>query len=63
MPLFFYISGIGSAHLRDLRYTSFLASKMKRLVMPLLVAIVFLLIPRLYLAQEYEAWTRVDPDK
>lgn len=63
MPLFFYISGIGSAHLKDMSCTSFLASKTKRLILPLIIAIVFLLIPRLYLSQEYEAWTRVNPDK
>jgi len=26
-------------------------------------AIIFFLIPRLYLSQEFEPWTRVDPDK
>jgi fucose 4-O-acetylase-like acetyltransferase len=63
MPLFFYISGIGSAHVKDLAYSSFLASKIKRLVFPMIIAILFLLIPRLYLSQDYEPWTRVDPDK
>ena len=29
----------------------------------MIVAILFLLIPRLYLSQEYEPWTRIDPDK
>lgn len=30
--------------------------------MPLILSIIFLLIPRLYLSQEYEPWTRADPD-
>ena len=63
MPLFFLISGIGMAHIRDEGFDKFLIGKVKRLLIPLAVAIVFLLIPRLYLSQQYEAWTRVDPDK
>ena len=33
-----------------------------RLIVPLLVAIPCLLIPRLYLGQEYEEWTRLSVD-
>ncbi len=31
--------------------------------MPLIIAIPFLLIPRLYLGQDFEPWTRVSEDK
>ena len=63
MPLFFFISGISSAHIRDRGIIEFVVSKVKRLILPLLVAILTLLIPRLYLSQEYESWTRIDHDK
>mmetsp|Transcript_8457 Transcript_8457/g.14197 ORF Transcript_8457/g.14197 Transcript_8457/m.14197 type:complete len:240 (+) Transcript_8457:284-1003(+) len=61
MPLFFYISGIGASFFdtRKKGYLIFVSDKIQRLLLPMLLAILFLLIPRLYLSQEYEAWTRV----
>lgn len=62
MPLFFYISGMGLTFLdpEKTAYLSFVKSKARRLLVPLFLACVTLLVPRLYLSQEYEAWTRID---
>ena len=63
MPLFFVLSGFGSAHSKDSHYGSFLLAKIQRLILPFIVAIFMLLIPRLYFAQEIEPWTRPDASK
>ena len=44
-------------------YAGFLKAKIMRLIVPLIGASLFLLVPRLYMSQEYEAWTRIDGDK
>ena len=38
----------------------FIKGKINRLLVPLFMAILVFLIPRLYLSQDYEAWTRVN---
>ena len=65
IPLFFYISGMSSSFFNSKKndYRAYLVAKVKRLLVPLVLSIVFLLIPRLYLSQEYEPWTRIDPEK
>lgn len=62
MPLFFYIAGMSSTFFNTEKngYLNFVKTKTQRLLLPLIGAILLLLIPRLYLSQEYEAWTRVD---
>lgn len=62
MPLFFYIAGMSSTFYDSEKngYLKFVKNKSVRLLLPLFGAILVLLIPRLYLSQEYEAWTRVD---
>lgn len=41
-------------------YKNFVVGKTKRLILPMVYAIFVLLIPRLYLSQDYEPWTRYD---
>ena len=38
----------------------FIKGKVNRLLVPLFMSILVFLIPRLYLSQDYEAWTRVN---
>ena len=61
MPLFFYISGMGLTFTNPVKtgYLTFVKDKAKRLLIPLAVAGLTLLVPRLYLSQEYEPWTRL----
>jgi len=65
MPLFFFISGMSSTHFNPQKYSfkDYFQNKFFRLILPLGFAIIFFLIPRLYLSQEFEPWTRIDPDK
>lgn len=62
LPLFFYISGMSSTFFDTEKkgYVGFLKAKTMRLIVPLIGASLFLLVPRLYMSQEYEAWTRID---
>lgn len=62
MPLFFYISGMSLTFVNPSKttYLSFMKNKAKRLIIPFILACITLLIPRLYLSQEYEPWTRVN---
>lgn len=62
MPMFFYISGMSSTFFNAEKhgYLSFVKGKINRLVFPLVLAILTLLVPRLYFSQEFEPWTRVD---
>lgn len=60
--MFFYISGI-SCTFYDTEKKGFLKyfrSKVDRLLVPMVIAIFTLLVPRLYLSQSYEGWTQVD---
>lgn len=41
-------------------YKDFVVGKAKRLLLPLVIACFVLLVPRLYLSQEYEPWTRIE---
>ena len=41
-------------------YADYVVGKVKRLLIPMLMACLILLVPRLYLSQEYEPWTRID---
>ena len=62
MPMFFYISGMSSTFFNAEKhgYLSFVKGKANRLLVPLFLAILTLLVPRLYLSQDIEGWTRVD---
>jgi hypothetical protein len=62
MPMFFYISGMSSTffNVEKNGYLFFVRGKFNRLMVPLFLAIIFFLFPRLYMAQEVETWTRVD---
>lgn len=60
--MFFYISGMSATFLNmeEHNYKNFIINKTKRLILPMVYAIFALLIPRLYLSQDYEPWTRYD---
>lgn len=62
MPLFFYISGMSSTFFKTERdgFKIYVKSKVQRLLFPLALACLTLLMPRLYLSQEYEPWTRIE---
>ena len=62
MPMFFYISGMSATFFNAEKhgFCFFVKGKVQRLLVPLLMSILVFLIPRLYLSQDYEAWTRVD---
>jgi len=62
IPMFFYISGIGSTffNTEDKNYGVFVGGKVLRLLVPFVVAIFVFLIPRLYFGQQYEDFTRND---
>lgn len=62
MPMFFYISGMSSTFFNAEKhgYMAFVKGKVNRLVIPLVLAILTLLVPRLYFSQDFEPWTRVD---
>ena len=54
-----YISGKVSS--LDI-FKDFIIKRARRLLIPFVIAVPILLIPRLYMGQEYEEWTRVKPD-
>ena len=60
--MFFYISGMSATFFNAEKhgFCVFIKGKVKRLLAPLFLSILFFLIPRLYLSQDYEAWTRVN---
>mmetsp|Transcript_10112 Transcript_10112/g.17072 ORF Transcript_10112/g.17072 Transcript_10112/m.17072 type:complete len:267 (+) Transcript_10112:22-822(+) len=62
IPIFFYISGFSLAFFDTQRkpYLFFLQGKFKRQMIPLLVCMVLILIPRLYFSQEYQEFSKVD---
>jgi hypothetical protein len=62
MPMFFYISGMSSTfyNAEKNNFLIFVKSKVERLLYPLVLGSLVFLVPRLYLMQEYEPWTRVD---
>lgn len=62
IPMFFYISGIGSTFFNTEKnhYGIFVGGKVLRLLVPFVVGIFVFLIPRLYFGQQYEDFTRPD---
>jgi hypothetical protein len=62
MPLFFYISGLSTTFFKTERdgFVIYLKGKIMRLLLPMVLACLTLLVPRLYLSQEYEPWTRIN---
>lgn len=64
IPMFFYISGIGSTFFRteEKHFGIFVGEKALRLLLPFVIAIFIFLIPRLYLGQQYEDFTRPDDE-
>lgn len=60
IPMFFYISGIGSTFFDTEKnnYGIFVGGKVLRLIMPFVLGIFAFLIPRLYFGQQYEDFTR-----
>jgi surface polysaccharide O-acyltransferase-like enzyme len=65
IPLFFYISGMSATFFdtQNKGFGNFALEKFVRLIAPLFLAIPCFLIPRLYLGQEFEDWTRIQPDQ
>lgn len=62
MPLFFYISGLSSTFFKTERdgFVIYFKGKVMRLLVPMILACLTFLVPRLYLSQEYEPWTRIN---
>jgi len=62
IPMFFYISGIGSTFFNTEKhhYGIFVGGKVLRLLVPFVLGIFVFLIPRLYFGQQYEDFTRPD---
>jgi len=63
--MFFYISGIGSTFFNTEKknYFIFVWEKILRLLIPFVIGIFVFLMPRLYLGQPYEDFTKPDgPD-
>ena len=60
--MFFYVSGMSSTFFNAEKhgYVAFVKGKVNRLLVPLFLAILTLLVPRLYFSQDVEPWTRVD---
>jgi len=60
--MFFYISGMGATfyNTEGKGFFLFTWGKILRLLIPFVIAIFIFLIPRLYLGQPYEDWTRPD---
>ena len=58
--MFFYISGMASTffNTEGKGFGLFFLDKVLRLLIPFGIAIFIFLMPRLYLGQEYEDWTR-----
>jgi fucose 4-O-acetylase-like acetyltransferase len=58
--MFFYISGMAATYFNSegKGFGLFLWDKILRLMLPFILAIFVFLIPRLYMGQEYEDWTR-----
>jgi len=65
IPMFFYISGIGSTFFNTERknYFIFIGEKLLRLLLPFLIGIFVFLMPRLYLGQPYEKFCRPDEEE
>jgi len=62
IPMFFYISGMGSTffNTEGKGFGNFVGNKVLRLMVPFVVAIFIFLIPRLYFGQTYEDFCRPD---
>ena len=62
IPIFFYISGLVSKvyDCEKKGFLLFFKNKFKRLMIPFFYSVLLFLIPRLYLAQNDQAFTRVD---
>ena len=62
IPQFFYLAGITVSYYNceNKGFLSFLSGKTKTLLIPFLVLLPLILVPRLYFAQEYEEFSRPD---
>ena len=61
MPMFFYISGLANSFYNyEKGFATFAISKFNRLMIPFVFAYVFILIPRLYLGQEYQGFCWIE---
>lgn len=62
IPSFFYLSGNAMTFFKtqEKGFLKYLWGKITSLIIPLVIAIPVLLIPRLYIGQEYEAFARPD---
>lgn len=65
IPIFFYISGMSLTYWDTSKkgFMVYAKNKFMRLIVPFFVAMIFILIPRLYLAQDYQVFARPYPDK
>jgi fucose 4-O-acetylase-like acetyltransferase len=54
IPLFFYLAGASASFFDERKgFVYYFVSRFKRLMIPFFLAVPFILIPRLYLTQEY----------
>jgi len=62
LPMFFYISGVATSFFdaQEEGFVKFFMNKCKRLLLSLLFAIFIFLMPRLYFAQKFEPFSRIN---
>mgnify|MGYP002633054728 CR=1 FL=1 len=60
VPMFFYISGVATTFHKTGNVLMFWKAKFVRLMVPFIFAVVFFLIPRLYLTQDFSPHSRID---
>lgn len=65
IPIFFFLSGMGSIYFDTEKkgFCNYAKTKSKRLMYPFLFAVVVFLVPRLYLSQGWESIGRLDKGK
>lgn len=63
IPVFFYLSGVSATYFdfeTERPFLNFLIRKAQRLLMPLVLGIFFLLMPQLYMIQNWCSWGRLN---
>lgn len=63
MPVFFYISGMSAIFFnfdKERAFFRFFTGKVRRLIIPMLFGIFFIMIPRYYVIQSWCWWGRID---
>lgn len=64
IPMFFYISGFSITFFNTEKKTfkQYFCDKFQRLIIPLVVGVLFILVPRLYLIQDFDDFSWINQD-